>query len=788
MRSGTIAFLIGILYCQQQAVLPALSWVPLLFLGLVSLLAVALVLRLRRPPPLREQRVSHVLRVAFALTLWCAAGLLWAILRADMVLSRALPVALEGQNLTVTGVVADLVQSRKYGLRFLFDVEQMRHKGYLVASPGRVRLSLYRRRGPLQQRPEVGQRWQFVVRLKRPRGYQNPGGVDYEGWLFQHRIRATGYVRHIREAHYLGEADGRYSLQRLRGWIKHTLESTLPASPERAVILALAIGDRDAVDSTHWAVLMRTGTNHLLAISGLHIGLVAALAFWLGSGLWSRSATALLWLPAPKVGALAALLAGTLYAGLAGFSLPTQRALIMLGVGVAALWWQRRSTTSHTLLLALLAVLVYDPLAVMAPGLWLSFAAVALIIYGMEGRVVRLRGWRAWLQVQGWVGLGLLPLLLGLFQRASLIAPLANLFAVPFVGLVIVPLTLVGTVLMMPWPWAGHGILVGATWLIGLLWWLLGAMAAFPLAQWVGAAPGGWALGLAVIGILVVLLPRGLPARWVGAVLLLPLLLPLADRPPVGEVRFTLLDVGQGLAAVVETRHHVLVYDTGPRFSTNFDTGRTVIAPYLTRRGYHAIDTLIVSHGDNDHRGGARSLLALLPAQQVLSSVPRKLAWAGAVPCRRGQHWRWDGVIFRVLHPVALHARGNNDSCVLAVQAGTARLLLSGDIEAAAEARLLRHGTDPLAADLLVVPHHGSRTSSTTAFVRAVAPDYALFATGYRNRYHFPYPGVVARYVAIHARVLDTARTGALVFRLGPKGLSTPRRTRVFQRRYWHTP
>lgn len=821
MRSGTIAFLLGIVYCQQQPALPSAAWIPLWWLSLTCLALIAVLLRTRLPTPLATPGPSsqgvgasfqsprcgvnpwsipcypRVLRRAFILVLWCVAGLVWAVLRATLVLDTGLPADLEGRNLTVTGVVADIVQPRAHGARFLFDIEQMHLAGRRLASPGRVRLGLYRHRGRLPHALAAGQRWRFVVRLKRPHGYSNPGGFDYEGWLFQHRIRATGYVRVNDALQYLGEARGvGYALQRVRGHLKRALMSALPGGPQRGVILALAIGDRAEIDAAHWTVLMRTGTNHLLAISGLHVGLVAGLAFWLGRWLWSRRAAALLWLPAPKAAALIALLAGTLYAGLAGFSLPTQRAVIMLAVAVLAVWWQRRSSASHTLMLALLAVLVYDPLAVMAPGLWLSFGAVGLIIYAMTGRLARPRGWRAWLRVQAWLGLGLLPLLLGLFQRASLIAPLANLFAVPFVGLLIVPLSLAGTVMLLIWPWAGQHLLWGASGLVGLLWQGLALLAAFPLAQWSGAAPGAWApgliMGLALLGVGVLLAPRGLPARWLGAVLLLPLLLPLADRPPPGEARFTLLDVGQGLAAVVETHRHVLVYDTGPRFSAQFDAGRAVVAPYLIYRAYRAIDTLIISHGDNDHRGGARSLLELIPARRVLSSVPGRLAWAGAQACRQGQHWRWDGVDVRILSPPALRGRGNNDSCVLRVQAGTARVLLSGDIEARAETDLLA-ATPPgrrggaLAADLLVVPHHGSRTSSTAAFVRAVSPRYALYAVGYRNRYHFPHPTVVARYTALGAKQFDTARTGALIFRLGTDGVRPPQRYRVYAQRYWHT-
>lgn len=815
MRSGTIAFLAGILYCQQLRTLPEPFWAPVL----LCVLPLAAWLLRHLPEPIQPGFIPFDLRRYDAMSgrrlltllLWAVTGFAWTLLRAGLVLESGLPAELEGRDLRVIGVVAGLVETQEHGQRFVFDIESLapaaagtnpdlatgRHTAGF-----RVRLSLYRqhienkykniKRDHPGLQPSVGQRWQLHVRLKRPHGFANPGGFDYEGWLFQHRIRATGYVRRPEQARYLGEAGWPYSLERLRARVRQALQQAIPAGAERAVILALAIGERSELDGAHWAVLTRTGTNHLLAISGLHIGLVAGLGFWLGAWLWSRRSRALLWLPAAKAGGLLALLAGTFYAALAGFSLPTQRALIMLCVVVAALWWQRRSSASHTLALALLAVLVFDPLAVMATGLWLSFAAVACIVYVMEGRLQRPGRVQSWLRIQGGLGLGLLPLLAGYFQRASLIAPLANLFAVPVVGLFIVPLTLAGVMLVLIWPRAGQALLGLDAWLVARLWQVLDGLSGFPLAEWVAPMPGSGALIVAGLGVLLLLAPRGVPARWLGTVLLLPLLWPLPDRPLAGEARFTLLDVGQGLAAVVETRHHVLVYDTGPRFSSRFDTGRAVVAPYLIARGYRAIDTLIISHGDNDHRGGTRSLLAAIPAARVLSSVPRRLAADGVQDrvetCRRGQQWRWDGVVFRLLAPQASRGRGNNDSCVLAVQAGPSRLLLSGDIEAAAETELLANDAAGLRADILVVPHHGSRTSSTPGFVQAVAPAYALFATGYRNRYHFPYPPVAARYRAQHARLLETAHSGALVFRLGARGVGEPLRIRVLRRRYWYTP
>ncbi len=788
MRAAALGFLAGTGMLQQLASLPDRRW---------SLLLPVVLLFLWRMPG----RWFTLVRV----TGFAMLGFLWAIAMGHVMSAGGLDPALEGRDVLVEGTIVSLPDPLGQRSRFQFQAERLwldeesfsstdpstdRSVAYSIKSPpGKLLLSWYRDAPPLQ----VGERWRLRLRLKQPNGFMNPGGFDYEGWLFGQGVRAKGYVRKAQaddENRRLQAASG-HLVDRLRQTLRDGIRSSLAGHPQTGLVTALAVGDRSAIEDAQWDMLIRTGTNHLLAISGLHVGLVSGMIFFLMRWLWSRSACASLYWPAPKAGAVAALLAATLYAALAGFAVPTQRALVMVAVVMLALILQRQTRPSSLLALALLAVLMIDPLAVLAPGFWLSFAAVAAILLGMSGRVGGTRGWRSWGRVQWVVTLGLLPLLILLFQRASLVAPLANLLAVPWVSLLTVPLTLLGSLLWLLFPTLGGWLLAAAAWSLSILWWVLEWLGAWSLAQWTQSAPPVWAVASALLGVMWLILPRGFPARWLGWIWLLPLLVVRPSMPLPGEAEFTLLDVGQGLAAVVHTHNHVLVFDTGPRFPSGFNTGEAVIAPFLRQRGLTGLDLLIVSHGDNDHMGGALALAAELPPRQVLSSVPQRLAALGAWSCLGGMRWEWDGVDFELLHPRADYTaggrRGNNRSCVLRVTTAAGSVLIPGDIEQSAERYLLTDQPDKLAADVLVVPHHGSRTSSSEAFIDAVAPQFALFPVGYRNRYGHPKADIVERYRQRGIRLLDSASHGAIRFRLGePGGLRLLDTWRQSARRYWH--
>ncbi len=758
MRLSALAFLAGILLVQQLADLPSLWWaLTLLPLGLLAYY---------------QPRTLPLLFFVF--------GIAWLTFRAEIILQDRLPAELAGKDLEITGVVTDIPQQNRRRSRFKFDVEQAIYSGRAVRVPSQLLLNAYQER----YRFRTGERWRLTVRLKRVHGFQNPGGFDYEAYLFQQRIRARGYVRQRPAPVRLGMAGPAYWIDRLRAELGSRLRARLGDRPLAGILVALVNGDRSGIEPEQWEVLRRTGTNHLMAISGLHIGLLAGLVFLLSRWLWALPGNTVLRWPAIKVGAVCGLIAAGAYAALAGFSIPTQRALVMLAVVFGGVILQRRLAPTQLLAIALGLVLLYDPVAVMGAGFWLSFTAVAIIILTVSAPDRQSWFWRLG-KIQLTLAIGLFPLSLILFQQASLIAPVANLIAVPAFTLAIVPLVIASALVEFVLPAALSGPLLSLSHgVLQTLWAFLTYLAGYEHSLWVQHDPVPWTWLTALIGVMLLLAPRGWPGRWIGLIWLAPLFL---VRPPgpvgEGEVWFSLLDVGQGLAVVVRTRQHVLVYDAGPRYSRRFDTGRAVVIPYLRHYGINKVDRLIITHGDNDHIGGARSVLQALPVDKVLSSVPKRLPRGKY--CLSGQRWRWDGVGFTILSPFSTTARpGNNAGCVLLITSPYGRVLLTADIEARQEKRLVEQFGDRLRADILVAPHHGSRTSSSAGFIQTVQADTVLFPVGYRNRYRHPHPLVVERYRGLGSQIYSTAEHGALEVRMQASGrIITPyRQTR---RRYW---
>ncbi len=714
-------------------------------------------------------------------------GFSWAAVHGMPPLEPDLFARLHGKTVLIEGTVLHRPEQRNNRqIRFLFQAEKLDDGSGWQAFDSRIRLDWFDKHA----NPAAGERWQFAVRLKEPRGFANPGGFDYELWLFQQRIRATGYVRADSRNHRQGR-DRVSPVTRLRNRLAESIDREVDAAPAMALVAALTIGQRNHISSDQWQVLRATGTSHLMAISGLHISLVAGLVFGCVRFAWSRVARLAGLVPAPRMAALAALLASLLYALLSGFAIPAQRALIMVAALMLAILSGRSVSFPAIISVAAIVTLLLDPLSILSAGWWLSFWAVTAIAWFSVGRRGGRCNLRRWVIMPAVLAFCMAPVLLLFFQQVSLIAPLANIIAVPWVSFLVVPPALAGTVLFVVSEPAGLLLMKLSAWLLDSLWqgleWL--ADVEFALLGW--PQPPIWVLLFAVIGVGLLCVPRGLPGRWSGALLLLPLVLFARPQPAAGEAWITLLDVGQGLAAVVRTATHTLVYDTGPAFGADFDTGRAVVAPYLRYQGVHGIDRLMISHGDNDHIGGARSLLDDYPVTDVLTSVPGSFADREPLACRSGRHWTWDGVEFTVLHPSRDDDyQGNDASCVLRVQAaGGQSLLLPGDIEQSGERALLHRYGNRLASTVLVVPHHGSKTSSSAAFVRAVSPAVALIPAGYRNRYRFPRPEIVARYAAAGSRMLETGRSGAITVKLSPQpGNLKITRFRAEQPRYWRRP
>ena len=642
---------------------------------------------------------------------------------------------------------------------------------------------------------QPGERWQLTVRLQRPHGNANPYGFDYEAWLLEQGVRATGYVRPARDNRRLDSfvLNAGNVIEHSRAVLRARILAALPGKPYAGVIVALVVGDQRGIDQSDWKVFNRTGIGHLVSISGLHITMVAGLFALAAFTLWRYSfftrAQLPLRLPAQKLAALVGAATALFYVLLAGFGVPAQRTLYMLMVVAIALWLNRITSVSHVLCTALGVVVVIDPWAALWPGFWLSFGAVAIILYATVGRVVlrpsrydertgchaapsrRDQFWlalRAGTRTQYAVTLGLVPLTMLLFGQVSVVSPLANAVAIPLISLVVTPLALVGSMLPAPLtaPLLGLAHLL-VEWLAACLQWF----SALRYAVWSAPVPPLWLFCWAMFGTLWLLAPRGWPARWIGLATWIPLLATEPSHPEPGRMTVTAFDVGQGMALLIETSGHRLLYDSGPSYGPESNAGNRILLPYLRARGIGRLDGMVVSHSDADHAGGALSVLDGMSVGWVLSSLRHQHPVAQAarqhVQCAAGQGWTWDGVRFEMLHPLpASYAdstlKPNARTCALKITANGKSMLLAGDIEAAQEAQLLERDAGQLQADVLLAPHHGSGTSSTPAFLLAVRPQAAIFQVGYRNRYQHPKKEVYERYGALQIQRLRTDQAGAL--------------------------
>jgi competence protein ComEC len=816
MRCAILGLVGGVAWLHAQSRLPGTAVLLACLLGSIT----ALLLALRRLG--RNGAWTRLLRAASSASAGALAGFAWAAFVAHGALSEELAKSDEGRDFEVVGTIDSLPSRQAGSTRFHFAVESP------TSIPSRIVLSWYAAgsRAPNGSTlPELlpGERWRLKVRLQRPHGNANPHGFDYELWLLEQGIRATGYVRaEGRNERLSGFVPGVHNaVERARYAIRARIAAALPEARYAGVIAALAMGDQRSIAQQDWQMFNRTGIAHLVSISGLHITMIAGLAAWLSEWLWRKSLFMPQWqlpllMPAARIAVLAGLLAAGAYVALAGFGVPAQRTLYMLTVVAAAVWLDRIAAVSHVLALAAAVVVILDPWSVMWPGFWLSFGAVAVILYATIGRMNRVRALdtsarnafpvsgrinegrlaraganlRMAAVTQMAVTVGLVPLTMLLFSQISVVSPIANAIAIPVISLLVTPLALLGCVLpaLLAAP-----VLQGAHWLLASLFDLLQWLSAQPLAVWCAPAPGWPVFALALAGTMWMLAPRGWPLRGLGLVCWLPLLAARPESPPPGVLRAIAFDVGQGMAILLETSNHRLLYDTGPAYTPETNGGNRVVLPYLRARGITALDGMIVTHSDSDHAGGALSILRDIRTGWLLSSLPAGHPIGEAARnhahCETGQHWEWDGVRFEMLHPArASHGvptlKPNARGCTLRVSAKGGSILLPADIEAPQEAALVAAAREKLQADILLAPHHGSGTSSTPAFLAAVRPRHALFQVGYRNRYHHPRADVLERYRAADAAVWRTDTGGAVSIELGAGArLSAYREARP---RYWH--
>ena len=736
MRTGMMALAVGLLVPVFLPVLPPVGLMMLLpLVGLMLL-------------PFRSYPLAFLLF-----------GFTWACVSAQWALNDRLPEALDGETRWVEGRVVGLPQTSEGVVRFELADARSRHEKL----PSLMRLAWYA--GPPLN---SGERWRLAVKLRRPGGLLNPDAFDYEAWLLAQRIGATGTIK---DGQRLAEANWAW-----RDSIRQRLMA-VDAQGRGGALAALVLGDGSGLSREDWQILQETGTVHLLVISGQHIGMLAAVIYLLVAGLARYGWWPLRWPWLPWACGLA-FAAALGYGLLAGFDVPVQRACVM--VGLMLLWRLRFRHLGAwwPLLLAFDALLLLDPLASLRPGLWLSFAAVGILIFTFGGRLGAWKWWQTWTRAQWLIALGLCPVLLALSLPISVSGPLANLLAVPWVSLLVLPPALLGT-LLLPVPYVGAGLL----WLAGgLIDWLFRGLSLIAGAwpAWISPSLPWWVLLLGSLGALLLLLPRGVPLRPLGWPLLLILLAPPRERVADGLADVWQLDVGQGLAILIRTRHHALLYDAGPRFG-DFDLGERVVLPALHKLGVNRIDLMLLSHADADHAGGALAVSRGLKVTRVISGDPPGLpAILRAEACESGRQWQWDGVRFQLWQWSAAHD-SNQRSCVLQIEANGERLLLTGDIDTAAE-RVLLESPLALPTHWLQAPHHGSRSSSSMALLRALRPHSVLISRGQGNSFGHPHPLVLARYRQQGLRIYDSAQHGAIQLRLG--SFQAPRLMRQ-QRRFW---
>ena len=760
-----------------------------------------------------------ILGIGFSWSGWFASGRL----------VQAISSELEGQDITIIGHVEDLPQKQDNRWHFVFHVDEAQHLDKPVKLPEKVLLSWYThtndKNADKLNLPDIrsGERWKMEVRLKAPHGSINPHGFDYELWLWTQNIGATGYVRTGKTSHLpqLLSDERVWSIASIRESVRTQIRKTIQNPQQAGLLAALTLGDQQSISRADWKTFRITGVAHLVSISGLHITMMAWLGYWFIGWCWRRSMRLMLWLPAHSAAAVGGMLCALFYALFAGWGIPAQRTVLMLATVVLLRLAGIRWPWHVTLLFAAVVVVTFDPWALLQPGFWLSFVAVAvLLIQGDHGNkkealdklvaqpqrslvarsaIAVMNGMKELLRIQLYITLALAPLTLLLFQQVSLVGLIANFLAIPWVTFVMVPLALVGIF------W--HACWYAAAWAGSLLMLVLKWLENFPVAVWEGAVPP-WSIGLlAVLAAIGMIYPKlRLRYRILCVPLMLLAFLWQSPTPAVGEFEVLALDVGQGSAVLVRTAKHALLYDTGAKFSAQSDAGELIVVPVLRAMGVR-LDKVVISHVDSDHSGGLRSVQEAYPDAELLASAPAdstlwQLPFKQKEICVAGMLWVWDDVEFTVLHPFEVAENiteenkkkisTNEQSCVLRIASShtgsSAVALLTGDVEEAQEAAIINqfgnHAQEILKADWLLMPHHGSNTSSSKVWIDTVKPSWAVAQAGYLNRFQHPHQQVLDRYQNAGVFVTNTIICGAALWQSHqPDEIHCSRQER---RRYWH--
>ena len=835
-----LAFLLGDVFVQQLTSLPSHAALTALFFTVCLLfIAVFFIQRVYL-----NKFISRYITLSLYFILLFLIGILYTSLYAEQRLSNRLDESLIGKNLLVSGYVSNIPVVNKDVQRFTFDVESVQllsavpnnsHSNLKVKYPGKIRLSWY-----YGKKINASEKWQFEIRLKPPHGFMNPGGFDYESWLFQNGIDATGYVRkselnqrNIDSSNnvFSGYINShRQMLGRLIDSIAHRKSdadsveegsNSTEDSNSLSLIKALAIGDKSSITNKQWLVLINTGTSHLMAISGMHIGLAALFAYVLIRRL--TPVYIVKHVPAQHVALAGGMFVALLYALIAGLSIPTQRAIVMLFVVSVMMLIRRNHRPIDALGFALIIILIVDPLSVLAVGFWFSFAAVAVIFISLRsgsnnqqadnesvtGKTLSLI--KPWVKLQLTISIFLLPLSLFMFQQVSLVSPLANFILIPYISFLVVPVVLLAIVITFLSPDIAVVLFTSASKMIDFVWPALNYLSTRSYALWVDGEVDIFILLIATVVVFLVF--SGINSYFYHAkkyshekrrtlnryfvifalsILVVPIFAVNKPGLKTGEYIVSVLDVGQGSAAVLQTQHHTIVFDAGAKFSDRLDVGRSVIIPYLRSQGVDTLDYLIISHGDSDHIGGAQAIIDEFPSTTVIGQDIEKLKISRKQHCFDGVKWQWDGVYFEFLSPPLMDElslsmkKRNNRSCVLRVSSNYGSVLFTGDIEKKAERVLLEKHKRRLLSDVLVVPHHGSNTSSSMSFINAVKPVITLFSVGYKNRYKLPNHKVINRYSSSDSTIIQTAKSGAITIRISDETGIEIEKYREIAGKYWN--